>query len=257
MSRRKKFPSKKEIEKKKAEEMRENLPRRMLPSNAAKDLKPFCIQDKKAFQPLSPKQAHFVMEWLIDQNTTRAAQAAYPAAKDKRNAYQIGKNNLKNPNVKRAIKAEFEASAKTLQVTANRIVSELADIGFIDVSQFFDSTGNLIQPDQWTKEMSHAVESFEVEEIWDKQTRGRKQIGILKKVKLHNKMQALEKLAKQLGHYQDKVSIDINHRVSGSVDFTRLGDSELKALVSLVGPDFKLDEKETGDIIEGEFEEVE
>jgi len=62
-------------------------------------------------QTLTPKQARFVQEYLIDLNAT---QAAIRAGYSERTAKQIATENLSKPIISKAIEAkQFELSEQT------------------------------------------------------------------------------------------------------------------------------------------------
>ena len=71
---------------------------------------------------LTPKQAAFVREYLVDLNAT---QAAIRAGYSKKTAGQIGEQNLKKLEVQQAIaKAQEKLSAKT-ELTAEVVINGL------------------------------------------------------------------------------------------------------------------------------------
>jgi len=75
---------------------------------------------------LTPKQAVFVQEYLVDFNATRAAiKAGY----SKKTAYTIGFENLKKPEIAEAIaKAQAKLAEKT-EITQERVVADIVRIG--------------------------------------------------------------------------------------------------------------------------------
>ena len=76
---------------------------------------------------LNTKQKKFCEEILVDDNVTKAAiRAGY----SKRSAYSIGHENMKKPKIKRYISQLKAARNLRTQVTADRILQELAKIGF-------------------------------------------------------------------------------------------------------------------------------
>lgn len=81
---------------------------------------------------LNAKQQIFVAEYLIDKNATRAAIAAgYP----KRSASTIGGENLRKPQIKKAIAAALGPKMKKLEITAERILNEIASVAFTDLTK--------------------------------------------------------------------------------------------------------------------------
>ena len=76
---------------------------------------------------LNAKQSLFVQEYLIDKNATRAAKAAGYSAKS---AYSVGHENLRKPDIKKAIELGLKAQADKADVSADRVLQELAAIAF-------------------------------------------------------------------------------------------------------------------------------
>ena len=76
---------------------------------------------------LTPKQKRFCEEILVDDNAT---QAAIRTGYSPRSAYSIGHENLKKPKIQRYISRLRKARNLRTQVTADRILQELAKIGF-------------------------------------------------------------------------------------------------------------------------------
>ncbi len=79
--------------------------------------------------PLNERQARFVAEYLLDLNATQAAiRSGYSAA----TANQIGARLLANVKVAAAIAEAQAARSRRTEVTADRVVLELARIAFGD-----------------------------------------------------------------------------------------------------------------------------
>lgn len=74
---------------------------------------------------LTPKQARFVAEYLIDSNAT---QAAIRAGYSKKTAGPGGAQLLKNIKVRAAVEAGREKIAKKLEITAEDLLSDVVDI---------------------------------------------------------------------------------------------------------------------------------
>ncbi len=79
---------------------------------------------------LTPKQARFINEYLVDLNAT---QAAVRAGYSEKSAYSQGQRLLKNVEVAREIRNRGEAISEKLQITQESVARELARIGFADI----------------------------------------------------------------------------------------------------------------------------
>ncbi len=76
---------------------------------------------------LNTKQKRFCEQYLVDGNATKAAiRAGY----SQRSASSIGNENLKKPKIQRYISQLREARKLRTQVTADRILQELATMAF-------------------------------------------------------------------------------------------------------------------------------
>lgn len=79
---------------------------------------------------LTSKQELFVQEYLIDLNAT---QAAIRAGYSKKTAHSIGSENLCKPEIAEAIAHAKAARSERTEVTQDRVIAELAKIGFSDI----------------------------------------------------------------------------------------------------------------------------
>lgn len=84
---------------------------------------------------LTPKQARFVEEYLVDLNATQAAiRAGYSEA----TAYSIGHENLSKPEIVEAIAAAQAERSKRTEITADQVLRELARVGFANLADVTD-----------------------------------------------------------------------------------------------------------------------
>jgi phage terminase small subunit len=139
---------------------------------------------------LSERQRRFVGEYLIHLNATKAAiRAGYSP----RSAADIGHALLRRHNgVMAALAAARAERERRTQVTADRIVLELARIAFADIRSFADWDADGVQ---WRprSEIS-ADDAAAIAEVYGPGTAGGRP-----KLKLHDKRSALELLARHVG----------------------------------------------------------
>jgi phage terminase small subunit len=88
---------------------------------------------------LTRKQELFVAEYLIDLNATRAAVRAGYSPKT---AYSQGQRVLRNVEIHKAIQAAMDKRAEKLEITADRVLKEIAKLAFFDVRKLFNSDGS-------------------------------------------------------------------------------------------------------------------
>lgn len=138
---------------------------------------------------MTPKQEQFCLEYMIDFNAT---QAAIRAGYSKKTGFRIGAENMQKPAIVAKI-AELRAELQhRTQVTADRVIEELARIGFARIDQVVKCTGRAVTIKNFSKlppEVLAAVES--VQKTKD---------GI--KVRFHNKEGALEQLGRHFGIFE-------------------------------------------------------
>lgn len=147
---------------------------------------------------LTPKQAMFAAEYLVDANATRAAIAAGYSAKS---AAVTGARLLKNPRIAEIIGARQKRRLELADVSADRTIMEVAKIAYHDPGAFFDEHGNLLPVAKLGEMERAALEGFEVEV---KKLPGGER-SVLKKVKKADRIRALELLGKYQKLWTDKL----------------------------------------------------
>lgn len=165
---------------------------------------------------LNPRQRRFVEEYLIDLNAT---QAAIKAGYSKKTARQIGEENLTKPAIALAVKLAISERSERTEVNADRVLREYARIGFFDIRKIFNDDGSMKPIGELGDDEAAVIAGVEVSEIRDGDGMV---IGQLKKIKLADKLGALNALARHLGLLNDKVV------VSGDPD------SPLKVLIDRI-----------------------
>ena len=91
---------------------------------------------------LTPKQERFCEEYLVDLNATQAAiRAGYSA----RSAHNIGPGNLLKPIIQARIQELMKARSLRTQITADRVLQEIATLAFSDVTDYaVDEDGKVV-----------------------------------------------------------------------------------------------------------------
>ena len=172
---------------------------------------------------LAPKQLRFVEEYLIDLNGTQAAiRAGYSAAAAKVTASRL----LTDANVASSISALRNKMSKKLELTTEKVLSELAKIGFANIADFYraDGRGNLaIDVHALTDaEKAAAIAQLDVQTSPD----GTQTI----KLKLADKKGALIELGKYLGLGQGSAEMAATQRDGAETDPRRLALAVLAML---------------------------
>lgn len=143
---------------------------------------------------LTPKQAAFVREYLIDKNAT---QAAIRAGYSRKTARQIGEENLSKPDIRLAIDAGLAAAARRADLAAEEVTADLARTLRFDPRKLFNADGTMKPIHEVDDATALCLTSIEVVE-----TAGADGVPmVVKKIKWETKTQAREQALKMLGLY--------------------------------------------------------
>ena len=181
---------------------------------------------------MNARQRHFVQEYLIDPNATRAAiRAGY----SKKTARSIGQENLTKPDIAAAIQqAQGERSERT-QVTADMVVQELALHAFGRIGDFYNKdTGRLLGMTELSPGTQSRVASVVVLREKTHPTGGEVEKTTVTesvvKFKTYDKLRSLELLGRHLGMFKDKVEhsgevslLDALRRIEAKEDAAKCG----------------------------------
>jgi len=146
------------------------------------------------------KQDVFVEEYLVDLNAT---QAAIRAGYSVKTADQQGSRLLANVKVQSKIAKEMAERSKRTGVNQDRVVLELAKIGFINPSKVIDLKTCEVLPDATEEDLS-CIQSVKV-----KRTTKGKSVIEEREVRFYDKTKALEKLGQHLGMWNDKIDVNV------------------------------------------------
>jgi phage terminase small subunit len=169
----------------------------------------------KAKGGLNERQARFIKEYLIDTNGKQAAIRCGYAAKG---AEVTASKLLINPKVAQALAAAQANLEKRMDINAEKIMQELAIIGFSDIQNYLKidpDTGAVSAKgfDEMPPGASRAIESIKEDRVIKESADG-KSVTVYDKFyfKLHPKTAALELMMRKLGMLIQKLDL------SGKVD---------------------------------------
>ena len=182
--------------------------------------KPNCENDdmpnkrtqKRDEKMLTPKEAKFVAAYLETSNATEAA---------KRAGFSSSQGLLKRPQIRKEIEARMGKIMSKKEVTAERVVEELAKIAFANIDDFVDDEYR-IQPKPKRKAMA-AVQEVTTETIVDRRKdidpEDREDVKRVK-MKMYSKLDALNSLGRHFGIFTDKVEVsgDLGERLDRAFD---------------------------------------
>lgn len=161
---------------------------------------------------LTPRQARFVEEYLVDLNAT---QAAIRAGYSKKTAQEQGSRLLSNVIVAAAIEAAKGERSKRTEITQDMVLRELAKIGFSDIRKVikWGETTVRADVDDEGKEVErpyHGIALIDSSEIDDDTAAAIAEVSEGRdglKVKLHDKKGALVDIGRHLGMFNDKLDL--------------------------------------------------
>lgn len=198
---------------------------------------------------LNDKQRRFVEEYLIDLNATQAAIRAGYSAKT---ANRVGPRLLSNVGIAAAIaKAQEKRSART-GITQDRVLAELAKIGFADIRKAVRWGRN---PGDVTSENAdpnglniYPVSLVPSEEMDDDTAAAVAEVSLTQtgvKIKMYDKRAALVDIGKHLGMFDGKDGDDDDAATPQNLSF--------QFIVNPAVGDVRVtkSERSTGDIPEG------
>ncbi len=178
---------------------------------------------------LTEKQNIFADEYLVDLNATRAYKAAYPRIKSDDTAAAAGARLLRNVKVAEYIQKRMDDRAKRTEITQDKVLRELAKLGFFDIRKLFDENGKPLDIVSLDNETAACIAGLDVMDIYDGSGDDKEFTGYIKKYKVADKLKALELLGKHLGMFKDKV--ELSGQVDSNNPYAGLTTEELKKLI--------------------------
>lgn len=169
-------------------------------------------------KPLTNRQLRFVQEYLVDLN---AKAACVRAGYSEKTAVKSGQRNLAHPEISEAIRAEMDRRGQRCEVTADRVIKELARIAFHDPSKIMMVT------------RGQSVRITPTDELDEDHRRCIGELAETKqglRIKLGDKVRALELLGKHLGIWIDRT--ELSGPGGGPVRLADLSDEELEKIAS-------------------------
>lgn len=155
---------------------------------------------------MTKKQKRFVEEYLIDLNAT---QAAIRAGYSPHTAKDIGCENLAKPNIAAAISQAMAERSRRTGINQDRVLQELARIGFAKITDVVDPETAKIRPDASDDDLA-CIQSIKIKP---------NEFGTEREVKLYDKKSALVDLGKHLGLFKDKLELNGDIDLNITIDY--------------------------------------
>lgn len=173
---------------------------------------------------LTAKQQRFVEEYVIDFNAT---QAAIRAGYSEDSAADIGYENLRKPEIVRAIEEKQSELRDKAALSAEMVIDELRSLAFWNIQTFVDEQNGVKKLAELSLAKTRPVLGIKVREsILPDGTR-----EIATELKFHDKRGALSDLGKHLGIFKEdnqqrQPQIDLN-----TVDFSMFSREQIIAFL--------------------------
>lgn len=155
-------------------------------------------------RPLTPKQSAFVREYLVDLNATAAYKRAGYIAKG--NAAEVNATRLlRNAQVQAEIQMAMNQRAQRNDITADRVLKEIARLAFFDPRRLLNGDGTPKAIHELDDDTAAAVAGIDIV------TKGNEDLGYadILKIKLADKSKNLELLGRHLKLFTDKIEVDV------------------------------------------------
>ncbi len=144
---------------------------------------------------LTARQARFVQEYLVDLN---AKQAAIRAGYSPRSAETNGNRMLRNAQVAAAVRVAKAERERRTEITSDRVLRELARVAFFDPRKLFGADGQPLPIAELDDDAAAVVAGLEVSVAHNDDGT----VTRVAKIKLADKLAALEKLGRHLGLFE-------------------------------------------------------
>jgi len=142
---------------------------------------------------LTHQQQRFCDEYLSHFNAFKAAiNSGYSENTSRKGAL------LHVPKIQQYLKERMAERSQRLEITHDMILRELSKIAFSNMGNYYDEYGCLKRMNELTVDEKGAIAFYDIVEIQDGEGY---RVGTQSRIKLHNKMSALDKIARHLGFY--------------------------------------------------------
>lgn len=150
---------------------------------------------RTAVRSISPKQARFVAEYLIDLNASKAAiRAGYSPKTAGSQAFDL----LKKPEIAAEVERQRQIHAENTGLSVERVLKEAMRLAFFDIRKLVDASGNPLPLNKLDDDTAAAIQGLDVASV------GNMEVGIgqVLKYKIADKNSAIERLFKHLGLFE-------------------------------------------------------
>lgn len=159
-----------------------------------------CAARKLRRAKLSAQQERFVDEYLKDLDAVEAFKRAGYKSVSRLSTERRTWDLLHNIDVIFAIQQKRAAIEQRTRISQDRVRVELGRIAFLDPRNLFDEAGHFIDITKLPAEVAAAISSISISKRGDRDE-------TITRIRLCSKVEALDKLCRHLGMYEDKLRI--------------------------------------------------
>lgn len=149
---------------------------------------------------MTPKQARFVAEYLVDLNATKAAERAGYSPKA---AQETGSRLLSNPMIRAEMEQRQAKQLERVGITAEDVKRRMAQRAMMDPRKFWHPDGRLKAIHELDDDAAACLQGFEV--VIKNTAAGDGVVDTVHKIKLADADKSLEMLAKHFGLLVERV----------------------------------------------------
>lgn len=159
---------------------------------------------RKTDDGMNIRQRRFVENYLLDPNGT---QAAIRAGYSERTARVQATKLLTIPAIRRELLSREKRREEVVGIDAAWLLNRLALMAAVEISDLFDSAGNLLPPSSFPSGAQALVSSIDVFEQIDKDGNI---TGRTRRVRFESRTKVLELIGKhfQIGAWRENITID-------------------------------------------------
>jgi phage terminase small subunit len=155
----------------------------------------------------------FIEEFLVDFDSARAARAV--------GIRGTNLSRLADTSMREDIKSRYEARFGALGTQAFRLTQELSKLAFSDARDLFDESGSLLPVHSLPDHVAASIASIDVVRRVISSSSGVDEIEYTHKIRLHDKIKAINALQKQLGLIAPDVTI-VNNINNSTIPLDKL-----------------------------------
>ena len=149
---------------------------------------------------LNAKQRRFIEEFMIDLNATAAYKRTGYKAKG-HGAEAAAARLLSNVEVAAAVEAAMKLRGEQTAISQDRVLRELAKVAFFNVKNALNNDGSVRPISELDDDTAAALTSVDIIEI------GGGEGVVIRRVRLADKLRALELLGRHLAMFRERVEV--------------------------------------------------